>query len=728
MKILNNYNIKFLLLIFAIPIFFLSCKKYDNFVTYFNTYYNMERLMKESENEFKFQEEKVRLKPRVYLPEPEIKFDAPSQTGAPPFCEEFIVTQQKRQPVNIKLDSIIIKGSKILAKKPRGEYIQGSLYLMAKTYFYKEEWLPSQVKCGELIDKFPDGELSPDAHLLLSKGLLIQQKFYSGKIMLSRTVDIAWQLKRYDILSEAFRLQAELALFQDDLEEALRPYKQAIVQSDDGELKAKWQFDLAALLFRMRKFERAEPEFRKVHNYKPDYLTKFEAYLYQASSLARINRFDEAEKILKRIENDGKYEEWADFVFAEKMQLQRLRNNNAFENDIEYDKDALKQLEVAADSLYVGNPGLAIYYFEKGMDLYNRDEYSNARSEFAKARMTRSPAALEANQLFTLINEWDMKRRKIKQYSFKYQDEEFPDSVKTDIAQSFFELGRIHYQLKNNDSVEYYYEKASNIADPKEKKSARFLYAYSTILRESNPYKADSLLDVIIEYHPLTEYGKESMEILGYTEAFVIDTAAELYSSGTDLMEFGDKHFAIGQFWRIYSEFPNNKYAPRALYAIGWIYEKDFQILDSAKYYYDILIRKYPESEYAKDIQLTVLYLAALEKGGPLPDSLQAKKVGVPPKHKMLEEVKSEPYDTKYKKRDAIDETGLSPAELLRNPGKLLENAKGLIKDPTRIIKDIEVPEMPSLKDLPTSPSDILKMGTKDSTKSDLNIDSTKAK
>ncbi|MGA1049517.1 MAG: tetratricopeptide repeat protein, partial [Minisyncoccia bacterium] len=214
------------------------------FTTYFNTYYNAELLLKKTEQEFEYYDENIRLEPRALAPDYEIvDIDNLSQDGVPYFMQEFVVSQAKLQPVKVKLDSVLIKGSKILARKSKSEYVEGTLYLMALAYFYKGEWLPSQVKCGELIDIYPDGEKSPDAHLLFAKSLLIQRKWDYGMKMLSRTVDIAWQLERYDILSQAFRLQADLSLYKGDKEGAMRPYLQAIAQTNDKGLQAKWQLE-----------------------------------------------------------------------------------------------------------------------------------------------------------------------------------------------------------------------------------------------------------------------------------------------------------------------------------------------------------------------------------------------------------------------------------------------------------------------------------------------------
>jgi tetratricopeptide (TPR) repeat protein len=457
---------------------------------------------------------------------------------------------------------------------------------------------------------------------------------------------------------------------------------------------------MAALLFRIRKFDRALGEFRKVHSFSPDYLTKFEAYIYESSCWSRLDRFDKAEEILEDLADDGKYEEWADFIFAQKLQNERLKKKYASQNEFNYDDSVIEDMEYYADSLYVNNPALAAYYYEKGVDFYDDSEYSSARSQFAKARMAQMPVTFNASKLFTLINEWDIKRRKIKQYKFKYSDGNYPDSIKSEIALNYFELGRIHYQLQNEDSIQYYYKLAAEMADPSELTSAKYLFAYSRSIRDTDPYIADSLLDVIVKYHPMTEYGSESRQLLGYTEAFVIDTAAELFKSGTDLMKFGDNYFAKRQLWKIYSDFPNSEYSPRALYVIGWLYERHFQKPDTAKFYYDLLIKDYPNSEYAKDVKLTLQYKLAVDSGEPIPDSLKTPRLGPQPNSKSLEQLKREQaMQTQYKERDAIKETGLSPQELLRNPGKLLENAKGLFKDPTQVIKDIDVPKIPRSKE-----------------------------
>ncbi|MFW5702162.1 MAG: tetratricopeptide repeat protein, partial [Bacteroidota bacterium] len=614
----KNSGIKSIWFAFAMLIMLAGCHQWDNFTTYYNTYYNADRLMNKSEEEFDYFEEKKRINPRIFVPELKIESDFAPTSGPPPFMQEFVVTQQKRQAVAVKLDSIIIKGSKILAKHPHSDYVEGTLYLMAKSYFYREEWIPSQIKCSELIDRYPAGEYSPDAHLLLSKNLLIQRKFYSGKIMLSRTVDIAWQLERYDILSEAFRIQAELALYESDREGALRPYKQAIAQSDDDTYTARWQTDLAALYYRLGEFENALEAFRAVHSYSPDYVTEFEANLYEAACLTRLDRYEESTDILYDLEADRNNEEWLAYIFAEHMQI--LRQNKRY--------NALKIVEEYADTAFGNLPPVLVVYYETGMDYYENDDYKTAMEYFARSRNVRTPVFDMSNKMHELLSSWEYKINaaapRMKDYA---EGKTQSDTTKATLALLLFEIGRIHEQLDNLDSAKYYYENAAKVTPPFDKRSARYIFAYSRIIGEDDPRRSDSLLEVLVQNYPLTDYGQEAMDVLGYTESFVIDTVYELYSSGVQLMNYGNYPFSINQFRQVYERFPKTSYAPKSLYTIGWIYEKHLDSLDSALYYYQLLIQKYSNTIYAEDVRTGVEYMLAVQAGGEIPDSLKPKKI-----------------------------------------------------------------------------------------------------
>jgi len=692
MNIKGANRVKLIILLSLITILS-SCQHWDNFTTLFNTYYNSNRLIKEAESEFEYQEEGRRIKPRIFIPDQNI-FVKELQAGPPPFCKDFIIDQKKLQPVKIKLDSVIIKGSKILARHPKSNYIEGTLYLMAKSFFYQNQWLPSQIKCSELVDKFPFGDLAPDALLLLSKNLLIQRKFLAGRTMLSRTVDIAWMKKRYDILSEAFRLEAELSLFEFDLNGALRPYKQAIAQCDDNSIKAIWQIDMAALLYRMHKFEDAAIQFAKAREFSPDYMGEFESYLYEANSLIRQKKFSQADKILEKLDRNRNYDEWKPYIFAAKMTKYRIKG----------DDSSFTLAENYADTAYANHPAIIAVYFEKGMDLYYNHRYHEARAYFARARNIRTQAYETAEKMYFLLNSWDEKKSIITSLTENRDIKELSDTNRAFLGLTYFELARVQEQLFNPDSALLYYQKAVEVAPEKDPQTARLLYAYAIFIRDTDRIKSDSLLNSIIDRFPLSEYGQDAIIKLRYTKDYIIDTVKELYASGSKLRQNKEYNFAIQQFIKVYNNYPESDLAPKALYAIGWIFEKDLHLFDSALFYYKVLINKYPNSVYAKDVKLSVTYLTALRSGEPLPDSLKTKEVEVYVPN--IEKFKQLPYDTTNvtKPKD-----GFNILDIIKDPGKLINSDIDL--NPK-----INAPSLDPIKLLDLKVSDSTKVQVQDST------------
>ncbi len=675
------------LLFLLFIIIFSTCKHYENFTTYFNTYYNAQKLMKESEDEFQYQESKFKVIPKVVVPTKFLQPVPDVTTGPPPFMQEFIISQLKLQPVKTKLDSIVIKGSKILSRKAKSNFVEGSIYLMAKAYFYKNEWLPSQIKCSELIDKFPDGDLSPDAHLLFSKNLLIQRKFHSGKLLLSRTVDIAWQKERYDILSEAFRLQAELALYENDIKRAVKPYKQAIAQSDDNYYRSRWQFELATIYYRLGDWENALINFQKVRSFNPDYLTLYSSYYYEALSLIRLGKYEEGEIILKRLNQDQKYQEWKEFTHSGFMLSALLKNDSA----------TFRKLEIQADSAFKTSPALITVYYEKGLNDYNDGKYFEARKYFARARNLRTPVYASADKMYNLLNNWEQKYKFAQPSLNKFLNgEELSDTSKMFLAVTLYELGANFERLGFTDSTIKYYKLACEVSPSVDTNSARYLYSYARIMSDKDLLLTDSLKDVIVERYPLTEFGREVIKELGYTSNYIIDSTFELMNSGLRLIRNKEFNFGLRQLKLLYTTYPKHSLTPRALYVIGYTYERKVFNYDSAFYYYKILVDSFPESVYAQDINLSVTYYLAVQSGQPIPDSLRERVI--PPRTPMGPikglEITPQNQNPTLHDRQKESQEGFNPIDYFNDPSKIMRDVKKIIS-PDNLVPDIGLPKNP---------------------------------
>lgn len=593
-----------------------SCTWYNNRMAYFNTYYNIGRIMSEAEDQFAFHDEGKRTKPRVLVPGSD-EFTQKAETApgnTMNFLQAFVIERAKLQPVQTKVDSVLIKGSKILANYGQTEYVEGTLFSMSKAYFFRSEWVASQQKCVEMVEKFPEGEYSPDGHLLLAKNYLLQRKISQGEVALSKCIDVAWYKERYDILSEAYRIQAEMAIEAGDLNKAVQPYKQAVAQSEDGEQRAKWQVDVASIYYRAGKFDLAEKAFSEVFEYTPDAVATFEAKLYRAASLTQLKRYDEAKEILDDMEDNRSYEEWKSFVAAEQLALERAKNPDP-------ENETVLAQERKTDTSFVGRPEVLAQNFQKGMELYKQGRYSEALPYFARAKVIRTPVYEVANKYFGLIKQWEDQHRKIKTLSF-VDKAAMRDTMAMLRSKEVYALGRVFEQFGDTDSALYYYRLAHDSTAETDVEKSRYLFAQSRLIRQADPESADSLLEVITERYPNSQYGRQANGDLGFSSDAIVEDDAEMFRSASSFRRIGEYDMASTRYNAIVRDYPQGTHAARALYALGWMYEREMINPDSSRYYYQLLVDKYPTSEYARDIRPSLEFALAKINGVEVQDSL----------------------------------------------------------------------------------------------------------
>lgn len=211
---MNTENLVLRLLgLLAVGMVFSSCQTYRNFTTYYNRFWNMERIMAEVEDEVDYyREQQGPPQPRYYVPYDELQ------------DENFFSEHLNRRTLEpdevkankIKLDSIILKGSLLMTRQAKSDYVDDAVFYISKAYFYMREWYQSQEQALSLIKNFPESKWQPDAHLIVAMDLLKQGQVEEAEKMLSRAVDVAFKFKRQDVLTEAFRLNADAQLAQGD--------------------------------------------------------------------------------------------------------------------------------------------------------------------------------------------------------------------------------------------------------------------------------------------------------------------------------------------------------------------------------------------------------------------------------------------------------------------------------------------------------------------------------
>jgi tetratricopeptide (TPR) repeat protein len=341
------------------------------------------------------------------------------------------------------------------------------------------------------------------------------------------------------------------------------------------------------------------------------------------------------------------------------------------------------------------------------MSLYKRGEYQEAMKYFAKAKLVRTPVYDVANKYFTLLKQWDEEQRKVLQFDLHLRiDTSRKDSILKMRASSMYAIGRVHEQLDAPDSALHYYEGAYEITPASSETAGRYLYSRARLLRQREPNVADSLFEYIADTWPRSEYAKEASVNLGYTTDASIDDAAELYKSATSFRQIKDYAYAAQQYMAIVEKFPAGEYAPKALYAMGWMFERDRQMNDSALHYYGLLLEKYPRSTYAREIRPSVEFALAKINGVEVSDSTLLKNLD----EDLLQRAKQGEKDVLQqmmdRNRDALQVSGPNatlPSIPGLNPGggSINDLLQGQIRDATGKVMGSDSTRTPAPPPLP---------------------------
>jgi TolA-binding protein len=552
----------------------------------------MERIMDEVEDEVLYIREEKTPEPVFYIP-----YDELDNRGAKyyPHLDRRAMTNDEMRANKIKLDSILIKGSKLMARNSKSDYLPDAIFYIGKGYFYLREWYQSAKKCEELIAGFPDSKWYPDAHLVLSMDLMEQGRVPEAARMLSRTIDVGWASKRRDILIEAFRLNADLQLAEGNVGEAIKPYERAMVLSTDDEERARWRYEIGLIHFRQGDFKTALDQFAQVDDLSPDILTQFQTGMQRAAAYRALGQYDEAEKQLADLRDNGNFDQWYGLVELEKTNLAGARAGG---------NDATDSTLAAIDTLSPGKGYSAYAIYERAVRAYRAGDYQTAITNFTKVQSANVPFQRRAARYSALLGRYFEQLGRANALSQGYTADAFPDSLRGPVAESYYTIARVFASLDKPDSMNYYYDLTSAWAKKGSPEAARVIYARAMMLHDSGRTAAsDSMLQVIVDDYPLTEFADDARKRLGYTDYAKIDTAQDLYLSGTSFMKVGDNARALTQFQRLVAGYPSSTYAPQAYYAIGLLYEDRLDNRDSAYSYYGRLLDLYPKSDQAAEVR-----------------------------------------------------------------------------------------------------------------------------
>lgn len=584
---IHKIKIRLLTLLLILP-FISSCKTWNNFSTFYNLFWNIERIDKEIADETDYIRDESNPQPSFYIPNDD---DQSKGLGYYPHLEKRTLNEKEKQSNKIKLDSILIKGSKLLSRNTNSDYLDGALFYIGKSYFYLGDYFQSQRKFAELVNTNPRSTYIPQGHLYWAMDLLKQAKPDSAKIQISRAIDAAFYHKQKNVLTEAYRLNADIDINNGDIEGALKPYYKALTLSSNNEESARWQYEIGLIQYRGGNFEKSILEFEKVKNYSPNDLTKFETLLQQAVAYRVLNKYNNAQMNLDIILNDDNFFKWKGLAEIEEVNLNSSRSGVELLTE-----EKLKYF----DTTYKDKPYSMYGLYERGVRALRTGDYNSAWMNFTRTQNANTQFQKRARKYTNLLGYYLEQQKRINSLEQVRSKSQISDSIDVKQSEALYNIARTFNALNKKDSMQLYYQFALQKATKGTYQSGQIIYAIAMNHLENGKYNiADSLLQELVDNYQLTEFAQDARLRLGYTDYAKTDTALDLYVSGLSLMRVGEKEKALSQFNKIILNYSNSDIAPQTYYAIGLLFEEQFSFLDSAFITYQNLLDIFPKSPQA---------------------------------------------------------------------------------------------------------------------------------
>ncbi|MEE9429953.1 MAG: tetratricopeptide repeat protein [Melioribacteraceae bacterium] len=622
-----SYKISVLLLLI---IFISGCSMWGDFKTYFNTYYNADKLFTETEEEIKAEQENLFSFEDVKLPTKHYK----------------------------NLEEVIKKTSSIFQFHLESSYFEDALLMTGKSFYLQQNYSRALRKFNELAT-VEDSDLLLENQMWIGKTQLKLREFEIGLNTLDEVKQKAIAEDEEEILTEVYISKISYLISKENFEEAVAEANELLTVDIDSELKAQIQYEIGLLHKENNNYKDALVAFANVEVYSPTFETEFNSKFEVAKMQKENGNVDESLVMFEDLLSRDKFSDsWGDIELEiGKIYFEREEIEDAFDVFTKVDTTYPKAEAGGEASFYrAGIVETHLNDYDSAMVLYKRTISSGATAEIRN----------KANKKSTLLNKYINFHKALDGYSLKtlYLTDENAfirdsldymekmgldslsvsgkDSSSTNVVQTNtsknktksqianknkivkpqrpklsldslyalsskkqFELGNLLFtEFDNPDSAFYYYETSLQTDDSTSNAAQIYFAMGNYFLLKENKTKADQMFQVVYDNYKDDPIMNEAAKKLGKPIFdFDKDVVEDDYLTAESQYDSLDFNGAINSFYKIYKENPKSKFAAKSLYTIGWIYENDLSNLDSAVSVYNTLTTKYRSSVFAKNVQ-----------------------------------------------------------------------------------------------------------------------------
>lgn len=607
-------------------------RAYHNVTCRYNVYWNGSQAMKDAERELaKLSKDNYTVTLPIY--------NYPDKTDLGPCLSHLDRTIEKSSKA-IHKHSMNIKGKEYV------KTIDDAYFLMAKSYFYKQDYVQAQRVLNYIVHTYPKSNIRNEAEVLLARAQMRQGYFSSADELLEtiRYMNEKKNKKKFAVTFNAAKAEYHLTAPDGDVQEAIDYIGNALANKPQREFRTRLQLILGELYEGLGQQAEAQKNFKTVIQKSNNYEMTFCAQMHLAANYdgTESNRNTITKQLNKMLE-DKKNENYRDQIYYALSEIARIDEDSDLR--IEY---LTKSVAASTENNYqktFSSITLADLYFEENEYREAQHYYDTAMMSIPKNYPNYEQLQKKSTVLKDLVNKLDeidlqdsllrianlpegqrnaWVRKMIADYTEaerKAAQEEAERMLAMQNAASYTNInttssnGKWYFynqSLVTAGQQDFYRRFGNRKLEDNWFISNKTQISFDDMALLNDPSLAHDTVDYDEDGNPIPKRETDPKKEAYYLQDLPLtpgakDTAnaiiaRDLYETGfmyQDLLN--DTRRACASFEMLLERYPKSEYALPAIYMLYTLYHK---IGDQrAEPYKNLLLTKYPETDYAKLIQ-----------------------------------------------------------------------------------------------------------------------------
>ena len=622
-------------------------RAYHNVTCKYNVYWNGNQAMKEAEKAYaKLSKDNFTATLPVY--------NYPDKSELGPCLSHLDRTIEKSSQA-IHKHSMMIKGKEYV------KTIDDAYFLMAKSYFYKQDYVQAQRVLNYIAHTYPKSNIRNEAEVLLARTQM-RQGYYSSADELLETIRYMNEKKnkkKFAVLFNAAKAEYHLTAPDGDVQEAIDYIGNALDNKPKRDFRTRLQLILGELYENLGQQAEAQKNFKAVIKKSDNYEMTFCAQMHLAANYdgTESNR-NAITKQLNKMLDDKKNEDYKDQIYYALSEIARIDEDENLRMDY-----LAKSVAASTENNYqktFSSIALADLYFENNEYREAQHYYDTAMLSIPKNYPNYEQIQKKTNVLKDLVDKLDeidlqdsllrianlpegqrnaWVRKMIADYTEAERKAAAEEAERMLAMQNAASYTNINNNMNNSNGKWYFYNQSLVTAGQQDfyrrfgnRKlednwfiSNKTQISFDDMALMNDPSLAKDSVEYDEDGNPIAARETDPTKEAYYLQDLPLrpgakDTAnaiiaKDLYETGfmyQDLL--GDTKRACASFESLIQRYPKSEYTLPAIYMLYTLYTKTGD--PKGETYKNTLLTQYPETDYAKLIQDPDYYnkLAAKEK------------------------------------------------------------------------------------------------------------------